>query len=256
MVSAIYTSHEGEKDVFQEYESWYGRVTCSICKPPRLLQRGFLKFIIFQILFRYMMGITSHSLTCTVRQQGKPTCSPSLAKCTGRTKTFPFVASVQHVRNVSLMIQSEECDMWSLLYSPRKLSSIAWQKLVTILDDYTFICGPTLSDLELSGRQSKVCICDLQCYNPLEKLYYSMNHDSICIHYCSEDNAVSVQGCYPQCEKCKHKDLEPVKKSLKLTWFSVALYVHDCSVWIAIVLFVPFVALTISKEVFTFPGLH
>ena len=83
-----------------------------------------------------------------------------------------------------------------------------------MLDDYTFTCGATLSDLELSGSLSKVCIRDLQCYDPLEKLYYSMNYDLICIHCCSEDNIVSVQGCYPQCENCKHK--EPVK-SLKLT---------------------------------------
>ena len=54
---------------------------------------------------------------------------------TGRTKTLPFVASVQHLRNVSLMIQCEECGMWCLLYSPRKLSSIARQEPVTILDD-------------------------------------------------------------------------------------------------------------------------
>ena len=137
---------------------------------------------------------------------------PSLAKCTGRTKILPSVTNVQHVCNVSLMIQCEECGMWRLLYSPRKLSSIAQQELVTILDDYTFTCGATLSDSELSGSLSKVCICDLQCYDPLEKLYYSMNYDPICIHCCSEDNIVSVQGCYPQCENCKHK--EPVKKKV------------------------------------------
>ena len=98
------------------------------------------------------------------------------------------------------------------LHSPRKLSSIVRQELVTVLDDYcnTFTCGATLSDLELTGRLSEVCIRDLQCYNPLEKLYYSMNYDPICIHCCSEDNNVSVQGCYPQCGNCKHK--EPMKK--------------------------------------------
>ena len=117
-----------------------------------------------------------------------------------------YLASVQHVRNVLLMIQCEERGMWRLLYSPRKLSSIARQELVTILDDYTFTSWATLSDLELSSSLSEVCICDLQCYDPLEKLYYSMNYDLICIHCCSEDNIVSVQGCYPQCENCKHKE--------------------------------------------------
>ena len=73
---------------------------------------------------------------------------PSLAKRTGITKSLPFVASVQYVRNVTLMIQCEECSMWRLLYSPRKLSPTAWQKLLTILDYYMFACGATLSDLE------------------------------------------------------------------------------------------------------------
>ena len=113
---------------------------------------------------------------------------PSLAKRTGSTKTLPFVASVQHVRSVSLMIQCEECGMWRLLYSPRKLSSIARQELVTILDDYTFTCGATLSDLELSSSLSEVCIRDSQCYDPLEKQYYSMKYNPTCVHCCSEDN--------------------------------------------------------------------
>ena len=122
--------------------------------------------------------------------------SPSslTGKHTGRTKTLPFVASVQQVRNVLLMVQCKECGMWRLLYSPRKLSSIARQELVTILDDYTFTCSATLSDLELSGsihvHVGEVCICDLQCYDPSEKLSYSMNYNLNCIHCCSEDNIV------------------------------------------------------------------
>ena len=59
---------------------------------------------------------------------------------------------------------------------------------MTILDDYTFTCGATLSDLELSSSLSEVCIRDSQCYDPLEKQYYSMKYDPICVHCCSEDN--------------------------------------------------------------------
>ena len=51
---------------------------------------------------------------------------------------------------------------------------------MTILDDYTFTCGATLSDLELSSSPSEVCIRDSQ--------YYSMKYDPICIHCCLEDN--------------------------------------------------------------------
>ena len=135
---------------------------------------------------------------------------PSLAKHTGRARSLPIVVSVQHVRNVALMIQCEKCCTRHLLYSPRKLSSTAKQELVAILDNYTFTCGASLNDLELSGSLSEDCVCDIQCYDPLEKLYYLMNYDPIYIYCCSEENLVSVQGCYPQCPNCKHK--EPVKK--------------------------------------------
>ena len=80
------------------------------------LQRFFLKFIIFQtLLFSDVYETTTTEAHC-----------PSLAKHTGKTKTLPFVASVQHVRSVSVMIQCEECGIWHLLYSPIKLSSIGW----------------------------------------------------------------------------------------------------------------------------------
>ena len=100
--------------------------------------------------------------------------------------------------------------MWRLLYSSQKLSSIARQELATILDGYTFSCGASLHDLELPSTPSQVCVRDLQCYDPVEKLYCSMNYDPICVHCCSEDDLVSAQGCYPQCAQCKHK--VPVKK--------------------------------------------
>ena len=108
-----------------------GDANCNICKPPRLPLDIFL-FTTFQILLQHLMVITSHSLMCTVRPQLKPT-DPHLQSELGE-QSLPFVASVKHVRNVALMIhvQCEECGMWRLLYSPRKLSSTARQNLVTI----------------------------------------------------------------------------------------------------------------------------
>ena len=101
------------------------------------------------------------------------------------------------------MVKCEECEMWCLLYSPRKLSSTARQELATLLDDYTFTCGASLNDLELPSTLAEVCVRDLQCYDPVEKLYYSMNYDRICVYCYSEDNLVSAQGCYHQCAGCK-----------------------------------------------------
>ena len=42
---------------------------------------------------------------------------PSLQVKKSKQKTLPFTASVQHVRNVNVMIQCEECEMWQLVYS-------------------------------------------------------------------------------------------------------------------------------------------
>ena len=175
---------------------------------PAYLQRFFLKSTIFQILLQHLMVITSHSLTCMAKPRLKRT-DPHWQSVLGETKVFP-----------SLPVSSMYA-MWHWWYSAKNVACCAFcilresclnarQNLVTILDEYTFTCGATLSDLELSDSLSDVCVRDLQCYDPLEKLYFSMNYNPICIHCCSEDNLVSVQGCYPQCESCKHK--EPVKK--------------------------------------------
>ena len=61
------------------------------------------------------------------------------------------------------------------------------------------------SGLELPSVLSEVCARDLQCYDPVEKLYCSMNYDPICIYCCAEENLVTKDGYYPQCESCRDK---------------------------------------------------
>ena len=99
--------------------------------------------------------------------------------------------------------------MWRLLYSPRKLSSAARQQLATMLESLTFTCGASLLDLELPAYLSDVCVRDLQCYDQVEKLYYSMNYDPICIHCSSEDNLQTAEGYYPQYRECNEKERVP-----------------------------------------------
>ena len=215
---ASLTSHPSLKDFLshccqQKHYSFSvkkcGDTSCHICKPPRLPSEIFSQIHHLpdptpESDGHYKSFSDVYGTTTTEIHR------PSLTKRTGKVKTLPFVASIQHVRNVSLVVQCEECEMWRLLYSPQKLSSIARQELATILDGYTFSCGASLHDLEFPSTLSQVCVRDLQCYDPVEKLYYSMNYDPICVHCCSEDNLVSAQGCYPQCAQCKHK--VPVKK--------------------------------------------
>ena len=52
------------------------------------------------------------------------------------------------------MVQCEECDLWRLLYSKRKLS--AWEKtqLQSFIDNIAYLCGVTMHDLDLPDKFS------------------------------------------------------------------------------------------------------
>ena len=54
--------------------------------------------------------------------------------------------------------------MWRLVYVPRKLSSADKCKL-------SKACGSNLSDLNLMDTLGEVCVRDLNCYDPVKKLY-------------------------------------------------------------------------------------
>ena len=138
---------------------------------------------------------------------------PSLQSQKGRQKALPFSASVQHVKNADIMIQCEECEMWRLVYSKYKLTAAERKTLEKTLEEYTYTCGAQLSDLNLDGRlgSDTVCLKNVRCYEPLEKLYYAVGtYEVICIHCCSNKDLISKEGCYPQCSDCVNKD--PIKK--------------------------------------------
>ena len=95
-------------------------------------------------------------------------------------------------------------------YQPKKVSAADRKELSTILDNYTYTCGASLNDLELPVTLEHVCIRDIQCGEPVEKLYYSMKYDPICIHCCSEEKLQFREGFYPQCGQCTNKN--PIAK--------------------------------------------
>lgn len=97
-----------------------------------------------------------------------------------------------------MMIQCEG-EMRRLVYSKCKLTAIERLQLDDALSDYTYTCGATLSDLDLDGRLDDVCIRDVQCYALLEKLYFSLNKDPLCIYCCSSVNLTTDEACYPPC---------------------------------------------------------
>ena len=117
--------------------------------------------------------------------------SPVVSK---KHKSLPFVASIQHVKNTNLMIQCEECGMWRLVYAKKKLSAHWRRELEKMLQTFDFSCGASTSDLD---ELSHVHFRDLSCEDPVEKLYYSMGYDPICIYCSSEDELETQEIIFP-----------------------------------------------------------
>ena len=115
-----------------------GDSACAICKPPRLPPDLFSKLEHFP---DPMPGQDGHYKrfeevcgTSTVEEH-----RPSLQKIT--KKRLPFYPSVQHVRNCNTMLMCDECGMWRLVYSTRKLKAVEIRKLNATLDGLSFSCG-------------------------------------------------------------------------------------------------------------------
>ena len=131
---------------------------------------------------------------------------PSLKIKPKKRNTLPFYASVQHVKNVELMVECEECGLWRLLYSKYMLKKEARLRLERILEEHSYTCGGKLSDLNLELEFKDVEIRTHSCGDPIEKLYYSANFQPICV-YCGQDQPYTQPNVYPQCENCKDKPI-------------------------------------------------
>lgn len=94
--------------------------------------------------------------------------------------------------------------MWRLIYSRYKLTSPELRQVNESLEEFTYTCGASFSDLNFSGRLAEVCARDLQCYSPLEKLHYSLNKEPLCIYCCGNADLTASEG-YPQCSECISK---------------------------------------------------
>jgi len=79
-------------------------------------QRTFLiLFMSFLIPFQVKMVTIYKKLEELLGSNTDESHRPSLQKKAKRTKTLPFTASLQHVKNVDPMLQCDECSMWRLL---------------------------------------------------------------------------------------------------------------------------------------------
>lgn len=95
---------------------------------------------------------------------------PSLTSSSTKKNTLPFYASVQHVKNVDLVIECEECGMWRLVYSKYKLKKEQRSRLQQIIEAHAYTCGSKLSQLELPNEFEYVEVRYHRCYDPIEKL--------------------------------------------------------------------------------------
>ena len=125
---------------------------CTICKPVRLPKEVSDSL---HILPDPVPGEDGHfkSFENLLGTKNDERHRPSLQEY---TKEEEDSASVQHVNNVDLMLQCDECGMWRLLYSKLKLTKKERADLEVAIEDVSFSCSTSLQDLELSGRLDNV----------------------------------------------------------------------------------------------------
>lgn len=182
-----------------------GEASCAVCRLPRDL------FTTMHFLPDPVPGNDEHYLPFS-DIFGKSTTDehrPSLKK---QKSSIPFTPTAQHARNANTMLQCDECSKWRLVYAKHKLKKEQYEKLQDELEDASFSCGSQLSEL-LGEKHAElpVYVKDLTCEDLIEKLYYTVGHEPICI-YCSDlvsdYNKSSVH--YPLCTFCNTK--QSIKK--------------------------------------------
>ena len=88
--------------------------------------------------------------------------------------------------NVGIMVQCEQCVMWRLLYSKRKLT-LSEKQQQSLFEDVSYSCGAMLEELNVPDTLSIVRILDHNCNDPIEPLYYSTDFSPISVYCPSED---------------------------------------------------------------------
>ena len=116
--------------------------------------------------------------------------------------------------------------MWRLLYCKTKLKKTQRTSLESLLDNYSYTCGSSLQDMELPEPFSEVYVRNINCYDPIEKLYYSAGYTPICI-YCAEEVEVDVDSAfYPQCAHCQKPKITKIDHTaFVIVYYTIFLYV-------------------------------
>ena len=91
--------------------------------------------------------------------------------------------------------------MWRLLYSKKKLKPEDHRHLSLELDDLTFSCGASIQDLNLPALLDEAFVRSVNCFEPIEKLYYSAGYEPICIYCAGQVDATASTNNFfsPMC---------------------------------------------------------
>ena len=135
----------------------------------------------------------------SIGKQQTPHCQPMSYI---HTVTLPFYPSVQHVTNCGLMLMCDECAMWCLVYSKRKLNTKERQQLDSASSGLSFSCSSPLQDATMPKALADIVyVKKLWCNDRVETLYYSANH---CVYW-STDLSSEERDYIPQCKECTEK---------------------------------------------------
>ena len=105
------------------------------------------------------------------------------------------------------------------IYSCNKLTDGEREKIQGSLSDVSFTCGAPIEDFD---ADLPVYTRSLNCYEPIEKQYYSAGYEPIekqyysagyepiCVYCASTDKLKTNTGYLPQCTDCAGK--EEIKK--------------------------------------------
>ena len=171
--------------------------SCGICSPPRLPPA------VYQDLHYLPDPILSDSedghYKSFDKMYGQQTTEKDRPSAKRAKETGSHCFTVKNVKNANLMLQCEECELWLLIYSEAKLTQVQKSSLQDGLWDSVFTCGSSIEGLELEGIVNvNVYTRPLNCYDPVEKQYYSAGYtflSRLLLEVCTDTKVVvSVAG--------------------------------------------------------------
>ena len=89
-------------------------------------------------------------------------------------------------------------------------------ELGKIINDVSYMCDVSFSDLELPGRLKNICVHDHKCRDLIENLYYSCDFEPICIN-CASQNVQPSAEYFPLSPDCQEQGIVPTQHPKRST---------------------------------------